>query len=89
MKKAFLKYGFWENKYLLGAFVLGSILQIGVVIIPSLAQIFDVVPLNSIQWIYTIGIAILPIPIMEFQKKLNEIKYGKVVYGKRMQIHHN
>ena len=89
MKKVFLKSGFWENKYLLGAFLLGTILQIGVVIIPGLAQIFNVVPLNAIQWMYTIGIAILPIPIMELQKKLNEIKYGKVIYGGRIQIHHN
>ena len=81
MKKVFSKCGFLENKYLLGAFLLGAALQIGVVVIPPLAQIFDVVPLNGMQWLYTIGISLLPIPIMELQKKWNEIKFGKVVYG--------
>ena len=80
MNRASLKCGFLENKYLLGAFLLGTILQIGVVIIPSLAQIFDVVPLNGVQWLYTIGISLLPIPIMELQKKWNEMKFGKIVY---------
>ena len=51
MKKVFSKCGFLENKYLLGAFLLGAALQIGVVVIPPLAQIFDVVPLNGMQWL--------------------------------------
>ena len=57
-------------------------MQIIVVIIPGLADIFKLVPLNKIQWLYTIGISILPIVIVELQKKLNEIKFGKVVYNK-------
>ena len=80
MNKVFSKCGILENKYLLGAFLLGTMLQIGVVVIPPLAQIFDVVPLNGIQWFYTIGISLLPVPIIELQKKWNEIKFGKIVY---------
>ena len=66
--------------YLIGAFLLGTLLQVAVVAIPQIAKIFDVVPLNNIQWIYTIGISILPIVIVELQKKINEIKFGKVIY---------
>lgn len=57
-------------------------MQIIVVIIPGLAKIFKLVPLNKIQWLYTIGISILPIIIIELQKKLNEFKFGRVVYQK-------
>ena len=69
-----------KNKYLVGSFILGAIIQMIVVIIPTLAEIFQLVPLNSTQWLYTILISILPIPIMEIQKKFNEIKFGKIIY---------
>lgn len=64
------KIGIFKNIYLIGAFILGIILQVAVVAIPQIAKIFDVVPLNNIQWLYTIAISILPIFIMEAQKKL-------------------
>ena len=55
-------------------------MQIGVVIIPQIADIFKLSQLNMTQWIYTFLISILPIVIMEIQKKFEEIKLGKVVY---------
>ena len=66
--------------YLIGAFLLGTLLQVAVVAIPQIAKIFNVVALNNTQWLYTIAISVLPIIIMELQKKLNEIKFGKVIY---------
>lgn len=79
-EESLLKTGLLKNKYLLGAFLIGSILQVGVVIIPKIAGIFDVVPLNSKQWIYTAVISILPLAIVEMQKKINIIKIGKPIY---------
>jgi Ca2+-transporting ATPase len=78
--ESIFKVGIFENKYLIGSFILGVIVQTIVVIIPNLAQIFSLVPLTATQWIYTIAISVLPIPIMELQKKLNEAKFGKVVF---------
>ena len=75
----FLKHGLFENKFLIWSFILGTILQIGVVIIPKLAEIFKLVPLTPIQWLYTIAISIAPIIIIEIQKKFNELKFGKKV----------
>ncbi len=57
-------------------------MQIIVVIIPSFAEVFKLVPLNKTQWLYTLGISFLPIVIVELQKKLNEVKFGKVIYQK-------
>ena len=79
--ESIFKVGIFENKYLIGAFVLGTLLQVSVVMIPTFAGIFKLVPLNETQWIYTLGISILPIIIMEAQKKLNEIKFGKRIYA--------
>lgn len=79
-EESIFKVGIFENKYLVGAFLLGTIMQVGVVIFSPIASIFKLVPLNSIQWIYTILISLVPIVIVEIQKKWNEIKFGKIVY---------
>ena len=70
-EKSIFETGVFENKYLLGSFVLGILIQGIVVVIPALANIFEVVPLDLTQWIITIGISILPIPVIELQKKLD------------------
>lgn len=73
--------GFFKNKYLLGAFVLGAILQILVVSIEPIANIFNSVPLDTTQWIITMVISISPIFIMEGSKKLKELLFGKRIYS--------
>ncbi len=84
-EESIFKIGIFKNIYLIGAFALGLILQVSVVIIPQIARIFDVVPLNKIQWIYTMLISISPIFILEIQKKINEIKFGKIIYKTAMK----
>lgn len=32
------------------------------------------------QWLIVVGISVTPIVIMELQKKLNELVFGKTVY---------
>lgn len=81
-EESIFKTGLFENRYLVGAFVLGTLLQVVVVVISPLAQIFDVVPLNSVQWLMTVIISILPVVIVELQKKFNAYKFGKVVYAR-------
>ena len=73
-EESIFKTSILENKFLVGAFILGAILQIGVVIIEPVAQIFKLVPLNLTQWAYTALISISPIFIIEMQKKLNNLK---------------
>ena len=79
-EESLFKAGLFKNKYLIGAFLIGTILQVGVVIIPKIADIFDVVPLNNKQWIYTAIISILPLAIVEIQKKINTIRFERPVY---------
>ena len=79
-EQSIFKIGILENKFLIGSFILGTIIQTSVILVPSFAEIFKLVSLNQTQWIITIIISLLPIPIMELQKKLNEIKFGKTIY---------
>jgi Ca2+-transporting ATPase len=85
-EQSIFKIGILENKFLIGSFILGTIIQISVALIPALAEIFKLVPLNQTQWMITILISLLPIPIMEIQKKLNDTKYGKVVYQEKASV---
>lgn len=73
-EESIFKVGLFENKYLLGAFILGALLQIVVVVIPPVAEVFKLVPLTQVQWMYTFGISILPLVIMEIQKAFNKIE---------------
>ena len=81
-EESIFKIGIFENKYLIGALVLGVILQVIVVVVSPLAQVFSLVPLTGMQWLYTILIAVAPIPIVEIQKAVNGYKFGRVVYAK-------
>ena len=81
-EESIFKIGIFENKYLIGALVLGVILQVIVVVVSPLAHVFSLVPLTGIQWLYTILIAVAPIPIVEIQKAVNGYKFGRVVYVK-------
>ncbi|MFR2451034.1 MAG: calcium-translocating P-type ATPase, PMCA-type [Clostridia bacterium] len=81
-EESIFKIGVLENKYLVGALVLGVILQVIVVVVNPLAQVFSLVPLTGMQWLYTILIAVAPIPIVEIQKAVNVYKFGRVVYAK-------
>ena len=84
-EQSIFKIGILENKFLIGSFILGVFVQTIVVLIPGLAEIFKLVPLNKQQWIITIIISILPIPIIELQKKINQIKFGEIVYTKNQK----
>ena len=70
-----LKKGALNNKFLMGSFILGTLLQVIVVIIPYFANIFSLVTLNQTQWLYTIIISLLPLPIIEMQKWINKIRF--------------
>lgn len=82
-EESVLKTGLFENKYLIGAFILGALLQVIVVIIPPVAKIFNLVPLTCAQWIYTFAISILPLVIMEVQKAINK---AEPKFDKKMSV---
>ncbi len=80
-EESIFKVGLFHNKYLVGAFIIGAIMQVGIVFIPAIAKIFDLVNLSPIQWLYVTGVSLAPIVIVELQKKVNEVIFGKTVYG--------
>ena len=85
-ERSIFEAGLFENKYLLGSFVIGIFIQGIVVVITALANVFEVVPLNLTQWIITIAISILPIPVMELQKKIDFGSISKTISIKKEMV---
>lgn len=68
--KSIFKVGLFTNKYLIGAIVVGFILQIGVISIPFLANAFKVHNLSLQDWGIVIALALIPLILNEIIKKL-------------------
>lgn len=64
------KLPFCSNKWLLMAFVVGVALQCVVIMMPPLAGVFQVVPLNGEQWLLTAALAMAPLPLVELEKAI-------------------
>ncbi len=64
------RMGFWTNRHLLGAVLTSAFLQISVLSVAWLADIFDVMVLNTDQWIIVILLSLSPLLIVEIVKFL-------------------
>jgi Ca2+-transporting ATPase len=64
--------GIFTNRKLVYSFVICAFLQISVITIPPLAQIFQVVPLTPRQWAITLFLSFVPIIVVELQKMFNK-----------------
>ncbi len=80
-EESIFKAGIFDNSYLLISFIVGTTLQIIVVSIKPISNVFECTPLSSVQWLVVIGISACCIIIMEMQKKINEFKFGKRIYS--------
>jgi len=67
--KSIFKMGFFTNVYLIVAVALAALLQVSVIIIPALNDIFKVKQLNWEEWMITIIASLVIIPIVEIQKR--------------------
>ena len=59
---------FWNNIYLIGAFVLGWLLITGVLMIPALQGMFKVQTLTVAQLMTVYGLALLNLPVIQLLK---------------------
>ncbi len=66
--KSILKVGLFSNMYLIGAIVVGLILQLGVISIPFLAKAFKVQVLSVRDWVLVFGFAVIPLILKEIMK---------------------
>lgn len=64
--------GFFTNPKLVLSFFLCAALQISVIMLPFAAKIFSVTPLSVSAWCMVAIFSLLPLPIVELQKRLQK-----------------
>ena len=67
------KAGLFKNPYLILSLVAGLILEVSVISIPKLAVIFGVVPLGFTGWVIVAALSLMPLVIVELQKKVTSL----------------
>jgi len=65
-----LRIPIFENRYLVGALIIGVALQASVISLAPVASIFRVVPLPAEGWLVVAALSLLPIIIVEIEKFL-------------------
>ncbi len=72
--KSIFQVGLFSNKYLVGAIVVGVILQLGVISVPFLASAFNVQMLSGRDWGLVIIFALVPLLVNELVKLFARVK---------------
>ena len=62
------RVGFFGNSMLIAALAVSTAVQLAVMLIPSLAAAFDVVPLSGELWTITVLLASVPLILGEVRK---------------------
>jgi Ca2+-transporting ATPase len=69
-KHSIFRIGFTSNRYVLGAVAISGLLQIAVISIPFLANVFKVVPLETKHWLWILLLTLAPVVVVEIVKLL-------------------
>lgn len=72
--KSIFSIGVFKNKFLVGSFILGILLQVLIVYIPFLSGVFHVHSLDLFDWAVIFGLSILPVVIYEIFKLAKNIR---------------
>lgn len=65
------KIGFFSNSKMVISFIICTVLQTSVIAIPNLAALFNVVPLNLVQWLIVSSLSLFPLLAVECGKILH------------------
>lgn len=80
-EKSLFKVGLFGNKKMILSFIVCAILQVSVISVPFLSNIFRTVPLNFIQWVIVTILSLSPILVVELEKALSTRTKNKKFVG--------
>lgn len=75
--KSIFKIGIFSNKYVVGAIILGLLLQLIVVAIPSMQNAFKLQMLDAKGWIMAISLGLVPLLLNEIYKFIVRLRSSK------------
>ncbi len=64
--------GLLSNRYMIGAFAGSLALMLAVLLIPGVQSVFSLVPMSGAAWLTVIGLAIVPLIVMELYKLIKQ-----------------
>lgn len=75
-KRSSFRTSVFSNLALLGAIFMSALLLLGVLLIPSVSNIFGVMPMDNLHWVYVGALSLVPIAVVELVKlmRLNHTK---------------
>lgn len=73
-EKSLFKIDIFSNMKLIYSFILGTILQVAVISVPSLSVVFKTANLNFTQWLIVSLLSLSPLIIVELEKFLSRTK---------------
>ena len=77
-RQSLFRQGVFSNAAMNRAFLTGLALQLAVLLIPPLQQVFSVTGMTGPQWLTVMGLAMAPIPVCEVEKAIRA--------GRRKQV---
>lgn len=72
-RQSIFQAGIFKNRYLTGAVLIGIVLQIALVYVPVLNEWFHLRPLVWQEWLFVIGLSIIPVAVNEFIKAIKRV----------------
>lgn len=72
-----IKAGLFKNPYLVLSLIAGLILEASVISVPKIAEIFNVVPLGAGGWFIVAILSLMPLCIIELQKKFSDFLHRR------------
>ena len=72
-RKSIFQACIFKNRYLIGAVGVGLVLQIALVYVPVFSDWFHLRPLVWQEWLFVIGLSMIPVAVNEFVKAMKRI----------------
>jgi Ca2+-transporting ATPase len=80
-KNSIFRIDLLDNLFLIGALIIGVIMQVSVISVPYLSAIFKVSPLHHEQWMAVAALSFMPLVIVELQKLFTGLSEHKKEYA--------
>lgn len=71
-EKSVIKDGLFKNKYLVFSYITGVVLQFELIYWKPTSELFNICPLNAFCITISVILAVMPLVLVEIQKKINE-----------------
>ena len=72
-RKSLFQVGLFKNRLLIGSFLLGILIQVAIVYIPAFNDWFHVIPLTWDDWLFILGLSVLPVVLNEVIKGVRRV----------------